>query len=74
MAAAGVDDLAVEDHVRRSLGHGALQCLPQSRGPLGQYVDDLGEVAVGSGLRQAEAGAEGRTSALPRNQASPNRA
>lgn len=47
-----------ENYVWRSLRYGALECLAQSRGPFGEDVGDLGEVAVGGGLRQAEPRAE----------------
>ena len=49
-------DLAVQDHVRRAPGQGALQCLPQSRCLRRQYGGDFVEVPVRRGLRQPEAG------------------
>ena len=50
--------VASQRAMKCSRGHGAFQRFPQSRGLLGQHVDDLAEVAAGGGLRQAEAGAE----------------
>jgi hypothetical protein len=58
MAAVRVDDLAAEDDVRGALGQGAGERVAQFRRLFGEDVDDLGEVAVGGGLRQAEPGTE----------------
>src|SRR5437016_1245573 len=43
------EHLAVQDQMRQALGLGALQCLVQLRRLLGEYFDDLVEVAVGGG-------------------------
>jgi len=58
VAAVSVDDLAVENDVRGALGQGPLERFPQSRCFRGEHAGDLAEVAVGGGLRQAEARAE----------------
>ena len=47
------DDLAVQDHVRKALVLGPLQRLAQVRGLLCQHRDDLVQVAVGGGPRDA---------------------
>ena len=47
------DDLAVQDHVRKPLVPGPFQRPAQVRGLIGQHRDDLVEVAVGGGPRDA---------------------
>jgi hypothetical protein len=47
------DDLSVQDHVRELLVPGPLQRLTQVRSLLGQDDDDLIEIAVGGGPRDA---------------------
>jgi len=63
-APVGADDLAVQDHVRGTLGQGALECLAQPGRLSGQDVDDPIEVPAGRRLRQPEARAGPRDAAL----------
>jgi hypothetical protein len=58
--AVGLDDLAVEHHVRPALVAAVLQRLVQIRGLGLQHVDGLVEIAVGGGLGDAQAAADQR--------------
>ena len=58
-AAVGGEDLAVQDHVRDTLGHRPFQRLGQVRGLLRQHVDGLGDVPVGRRAGHAVVAAEG---------------
>ena len=49
------NDRAVQDHVRKPLGPGPFQRRAQVRGLVGQHCDDLVQVAVGGGPRDAVA-------------------
>jgi hypothetical protein len=53
LAPVGGDDLAVQDHVRQALGRGPFQSLVQVRGLLSQHQDDLVQVPVRGGPRDA---------------------
>jgi hypothetical protein len=58
-AAVGGEHLAVEDHVRGTLGHRPFQDLRQARGLSGQHVDGLGDVPVDGRAGHAVVAAEG---------------
>ena len=60
MAAVRGDDLAVQDHVRRPLGHGPFQGLLQAGSLRGNHRRALGYVAVRRRLRQPEPGPQPR--------------
>ncbi len=55
----GFEDLAVQDHVRDTLGHRPLQGLGQARGLLRQHTDGLGDVPVGGRAGHPVVTAEG---------------